>query len=429
MKNVLVVAYYFPPMGMGGTQRAAKFVKYLPDFGWRPHVVTVRDVAYYAHDTTLANDVAGATTHRTASLDPQRLLHLWYSARKKPRATGPRHAGGSELNRLLNGLFVPDTKLLWLPFALVRALRVLKSENIACVLTTSPPHSAHLLGFFLKKLTGTRWVADFRDGWADGNFQYEPTPLHRWANKAMQKLVLSTADEVVAVSAGLTQKLQAGFPSRASDFHTIYNGFDSQDFKQANEDQEERKCLRIVFAGTLSGMAPIAGFLRALRNFLDKNESVQDDILVEFAGAVLDGGVHDLVSGLGLQRVVTFTGYVSHHQAVAKMCAADLLLYPVAEHASRDFVPGKTFEYLASAKPVLAIGPRVEGVTLLEQNGSAHCFSHDDENGIAGAISSSWQNWKKGQKDTERGQGIDKFERRHLTGKLAELLDSGSDNP
>ncbi|HCA81767.1 MAG TPA: glycosyl transferase, partial [Bacteroidetes bacterium] len=43
MKKVLIVSYYFPPSGGPGVQRVLKFVKYLPEFGWQPHVLTVQD--------------------------------------------------------------------------------------------------------------------------------------------------------------------------------------------------------------------------------------------------------------------------------------------------------------------------------------------------------------------------------------------------
>ena len=40
-KNVLIIAYHFPPTASSGTFRTLKFVKYLPQFGWNPIVLTV----------------------------------------------------------------------------------------------------------------------------------------------------------------------------------------------------------------------------------------------------------------------------------------------------------------------------------------------------------------------------------------------------
>jgi len=158
---------------MGGTQRMAKFVKYLPQFGWKPYVVTVKDIVYFAKDESLLADVRDADITRTGSLDPQRLLARF--AFGKPQSAVARKASGSKVwrttNRLLQWVFVPDAKVLWLPFALYRAWKRLRSENIDCVLTSAPPHASQLLGFALKKMTKIPWVADFRDGWAHGNFQ------------------------------------------------------------------------------------------------------------------------------------------------------------------------------------------------------------------------------------------------------------------
>src|ERR1700689_3090125 len=55
--NVLVIAYYFPPMGLSGVQRTLKFVKYLPEFGWRPIVLTGGETPYYAHDLSLLEEL------------------------------------------------------------------------------------------------------------------------------------------------------------------------------------------------------------------------------------------------------------------------------------------------------------------------------------------------------------------------------------
>ncbi|HFE52934.1 MAG TPA: glycosyl transferase family 1, partial [Bacteroidetes bacterium] len=45
-KKVLFVAYYFPPAGGSGVQRVLKFVRYLPEFGWQPVVLTARNADY-----------------------------------------------------------------------------------------------------------------------------------------------------------------------------------------------------------------------------------------------------------------------------------------------------------------------------------------------------------------------------------------------
>ena len=76
MKNILIIAYYFPPMGLSGVQRTMKFAKYLSQFGWKPTVLTVNPTGYYAYDLSLLREAetADIAIVRTGSLDVNRLL-------------------------------------------------------------------------------------------------------------------------------------------------------------------------------------------------------------------------------------------------------------------------------------------------------------------------------------------------------------------
>ena len=58
MFKVLVVAYYFPPLGLSGVQRTLKFVKYMKNYNWEPTVITTGDVAYFAHDKSLSKELS-----------------------------------------------------------------------------------------------------------------------------------------------------------------------------------------------------------------------------------------------------------------------------------------------------------------------------------------------------------------------------------
>ena len=57
MKKVLIIAYYFPPLGWSGVQRTLKFVKYLRDFDWDPIVVTVGETKFSILDKSLEDEL------------------------------------------------------------------------------------------------------------------------------------------------------------------------------------------------------------------------------------------------------------------------------------------------------------------------------------------------------------------------------------
>ncbi|MBI3650470.1 MAG: hypothetical protein HY231_05415 [Acidobacteria bacterium] len=69
--RVLVIAYTFPPAGGAGVQRTAKFVKYLPEFGWLPTVLTVTESCYGVQDASHTDDFPDSIKIiRTAHFDP-----------------------------------------------------------------------------------------------------------------------------------------------------------------------------------------------------------------------------------------------------------------------------------------------------------------------------------------------------------------------
>ncbi|MFQ5603266.1 MAG: glycosyltransferase [bacterium] len=423
MNTVLILAYYFPPLGMGGTQRVAKFVKYLPQFGWRPLVVTVKDVAYYAKDTTLLEDVTAAEVFRTGSLDPQRLLACF--ARNKPAVTTTPDASSHKrwrvLNKIAGWVFIPDLKVLWLPFAFVRAFRIIRQRKVECLLTTSPPHSTHLTGWLLKKLTGIRWVADFRDGWSQGDFQIEPARLHRWLNRKLEQKVIQTADAVIGVSAGLVQKLAQLNLEVESKFHLITNGYDQEDLLKIKSPAAKDK-FTMTYCGSVSAMAPLTSLVNSLHRLLKSQPDLRGKMVLELVGLDLEGKVTSQVHQFRLQDVVQQRGYVSHLMALETILYADLLLYPIAPRATQNFIPGKTFEYLAARKPVLALGPAVEGVEILRAHSSVERVDHADTDAIQNVILTHFNEFYNRTSADVAESDISVFERKALTEKLAALL-------
>ena len=54
-KNLLYIAYYFPPVGGGGVQRTTQTIKYLSQLGWNITVITVDYPSYDVYDSSLMN--------------------------------------------------------------------------------------------------------------------------------------------------------------------------------------------------------------------------------------------------------------------------------------------------------------------------------------------------------------------------------------
>lgn len=82
-------------------------------------------------------------------------------------STSPKGILGKFKWFFANYLMIVDDDIGWLPFALIKGLRIINWEDIDIIFSTSGTKTSHLVGFFLKKITGNPWIADFRDFWID----------------------------------------------------------------------------------------------------------------------------------------------------------------------------------------------------------------------------------------------------------------------
>lgn len=403
----------------------AKFAKYLPRFGWEPIIVTVKDVVYYAKDQTLLDELKGREIHRTESLDPLRLIYRLRN--KSSRDKGKGLTSNSSLLENLNDLFnrwlyLPDSKIFWWPFALSKSIQILKKEKIDAVLTSSPPHSSHLVGFFLKKFWKVPWITDFRDNWTGGELDRSPTPVHRNLNRFLEHLTLRNSDKVISVSEFITQDLRRKSGEGDSRFITITNGYDPEDFLGKKQTQNEK--FTIVYCGTLCPVSDPRNFLTALRRLIRENPGLRDSIRV-----LLVGGHYgiDLPSMLdGLDEVVELVGYVSHKESINYLLNADLLLFLIAPWCTPGMIKGKLFEYLASRRPILALIPEGEAAEIIRASGSGVVIKPEDINGIEEGIIKFFHIWKGGGKSALKKDNIKKYSRVELTRRLAQILDEVS---
>ncbi|MBN1349051.1 glycosyltransferase [candidate division KSB1 bacterium] len=430
-RKVLILSYYFPPMGMGGTQRVAKFCKYLPEFGWSPVVVTVKPVAYYAHDTSLLDNVNAAEIHRTHSLDPLRMLALRIKDHSQPEASGNPQSrrnwrGNNLLNRLnalLNWLLVPDTKLLWLPFAIFRALKIMRRQQIDLIYTTSPPHSIHLAGAFLKRRTGKKWITDFRDDWSGGESQPCPTRLHLALNRYLEKLILKESDAIVGICRQLVDTLYNKSISKHATCKVITNGFDADDFKSDAAIIQSAK-FTIVHCGSISNVSTPEPFLAALDSVFRQHPRLRANITVKFIGVDVFGKLTPLLEKYRLHDVVEFTPYLPHRMAIEQMLRAHVLLLLVTKKTGEEVITSKVFEYLASGRRILAIIPSGELAEILTSARAGKIIADNQHvYEIANAILAFYQDYLNKKLDTKPTDFITRYERKYLTRELATLFD------
>ncbi|MFH1422779.1 MAG: hypothetical protein ABIH42_08730 [Planctomycetota bacterium] len=177
-KKVIFVAYYFPPIGGGLSQRAVGFTRYLPQYNWSPEVIAApsnTDVLYY--DENLLQSIPETiNVHRIKCYYASK-LHFFSKKVKLARL----------LHFIRRPFLMPDAVNGWAKKAGEFAAKLASNQHIDAVLTTSFPYSAHLVGLRLNEQFGIRWVADFRDPWTT-KYDYKSfTPLYKHFEVNLEK--------------------------------------------------------------------------------------------------------------------------------------------------------------------------------------------------------------------------------------------------
>ncbi len=426
-KKVLVIAYYFPPMGMGGVQRVAKFVKYLPGFGWQPVVLTVKEVEYLWHDPSLMKEIPkDIQIHASGSFDPLRILFLikklFETKDKKTQKGSQLHTQGK--SRALSWFLFPDNKIGWLPWALAKGFFLCKREKIDLIFSTSPPPTSHLIGFFLKFLTRLNWIADFRDLWVGYQFEYLPTGLHKWLKHKAQRMILRSADAVVTDNGKKAEQMK-NVASRIKRLEVISQGYDSEDLKTSPEKKSD--AFRIFYSGTFSPDCNPEPFFLALSDLIKENLIPKEKVRVTHIGLSLGLDLEQLLNRYDLSEIVERRGYLPHKEALSSLSQADLFLLLISSSKGRELISsGKIFEYIAVGKPILAVvPPGGAAAQIIKQLNAGKVVSPENIPEIKETLFHFYKKFENKKITSEiRTDDLRFFERKYLTSRLAKLFES-----
>lgn len=413
MKKVLMITYLFPPIGGGGVQRTVKFAKYLPQFGWEPLILTVEEKNYKGGwwqipDPELLEDLPKETKiYRTFSLD--------FIFQGKI---------GKLIHYLARILFAPDDELIsWFIFALQKGVAIIKDENIDVIYSTYAPITNHFVAMFLERITGKPWIADFRDPWTT-NPNYRPlSPIPATVERYCESQIYKNCDFILTSTEGYRQELLANFPFvKQEKVLSLTNGYDHEDFEQIETSLEKDATkFTITYPGSFVYDRSPEWFLKALKLLIEREPKLKKKIQVNFVGT------HDeqrtLVSELKLEEMVFFRGFVSHKEAVNWMLNSDVLLQ-VLTPRHVNCLPQKIFLYLKAGKPILALVPDGSCKDLVLEANAGIVVDPHDINKIAEAIHELFRRFQSGEKFEPKSEIVQKYDRRLLTQKLAQVLNN-----
>ena len=444
-KCILIITYVFPPSAWVGTHRTLKYCKYLGDHGWTPIVVTARTSGVTFTDETLLKQVPSqVVVHRTFDLDPAKWearLAEWQIKRRASRsndssaAAAPSAAGLSpkpglwaKAKSVIKALLTdsPDSHVFWVPFVLVRGIRVLLTKRVDIIYCTSPPHSSHLAAALLAKLFRLPLVLDFRDPWYVRGSIRTPSAKVNWLfafETWMKRMVVRSAARVICVSRGEREEMVQEFPELAPErFTFITNGYDPSDLVSENQVPCDDGRLTLIHSGTI--YPSIAGeFFEALSSLVADTPDIADRIRVRLVGEVAYD-YRATVEHLQATGVVKAYGLLPHARTLAMMQQSDVLVILMGgTKYMPSHIPAKVFEYLWAERPILAIAREGELTEIIRQSGVGIVVAPDRVGDIVTALRGLvLSHGVERRTCTPNREYVQSFERAALTRRLAEIL-------
>jgi len=433
MKRVLIICYYWPPAGGPGVQRWLKFVKYFQDFGVTPIVFAPAGAYYPLQDDSLVAEVPkGVEVIRFPVKEPYRFAK-WIS--KKKTRTMSRgiisERNPSFLENLMlfvrGNFYIPDARVGMVKPAVEFITDYLSQTTIDTVITTGPPHSAHLIGLRLRKKLDIPWIADFRDPWTTIHYHRSLNLTKSSAKKhmAMEREVLNTADAIVVTSPNTKKEFAA---STRKPISVITNGYDISDLHSETPVATgeigripDPKFTIVHIGSLLSNRNPVV-LWKVLSELIDSYPKFATKCRIKLVGVTSKEVIMSLFE-FGLGQHFDESGYVSHWEAMELQRNAQLLLLVEMDRSeTKAIIPGKLFEYLYARRPIIALGPKgsdIEGI--INETQSGRFFNYSEKEQLKEQLLLYFDDYLNDNLKVA-SVNIEKYSRRELTKKLAEIV-------
>jgi glycosyltransferase involved in cell wall biosynthesis len=444
-KHLVFINYYYPPMGGGGVQRLTKFLKYFDYQKYVISVLTVKPSFFYTLDESMLKEIPSEVrVFRSGSLDPFRLLYFFQVINSKLKRifvkgikTKEGHVENSSsthpesanlIRRISMFFFVPDSRILWLPFALIKLWRLNRLKPINMIVASMPPFTTGLIGILFQQWIKIPTILDFRDAWTCNPYLPKLGSIYSTLNEKMEKFCVEKAQGLIFVNPKLQEYYEKKYPDiSAKPLTNIRNGFDSTDFKLISKTAKSPKqSFTIGIMGTIysQGNRPIT-LLRAVEELIKEEPHFESEICLKFLGK-WSSDFLKLLNQFQIKRNVELIPYLPHQRALMKAAEFDVLSLSIESNLpGKEFVtPGRIYEYMRLGKPILALcSLDSDLVSLIRDHNAGLAIEYDQTAEIKSQLK-KWISNNSTLRELYSFDNLQKLERRKLTDSLIKFLEN-----
>lgn len=379
-------------------QRWLRFLPYLVESGYEVHVLSPQDGDFPVRDESLLLRVPKQVRiHHTRTPKSS----IWWKMllgknAKLPHGNLTLSPKDGFLKKLLlwlrlNFIF-PDLRVFWLPHARAEALKLHKAHSFDIIISTGPPHSAHLLPLWLKKrFPKLFWVADWRDPWSQIYYlQLQKPMLHaRYIQRYLQNKVCRRADLNLVISQHLLEQLPK------SNKLLLRNGFDAEQINNAKaQARVSENSFVISYVGQITMGQELIPLLSVLEVLADKSK-----LKIRFIGSNLSDEIIEQIPPKLKDRFEVLA-FLPHEKALQEMASSRLLLLLINRYEGHQgMLTTKLYEYLGMGVKILAFGPRAgEAEELIHKYQAGACFDVDEIANAQKWLIKQYQRFEAGEK-------------------------------
>jgi hypothetical protein len=277
-----------------------------------------------------------------------------------------------------------------------------------------------MIAYGVKKNLNIPWHADFQDPWTQIDYfpQLMLNPISKMIHQKMEQRIFKNADKITICSDSWKTDLES---IGAKNVDVIVWGYDEADFELIPNTLSNK--FTLSHFGSLGPDRNPSTLWRVLSEISEYNPQFKQDLEIELVGFI-GHAVADEIEKLGLISNLKKSEHIPRNEALVKMCASQALLLILNDMPNvNGRLPGKLFEYLASRRPVIVIGPESSDASKIVHgvNAGYTCNFKDYEKTKETVISlyDKFRNSGLPYNQTP----ITQYSNLNLTGKLASYLD------
>ena len=416
MKKVLFITYYWPPSGKASLHWPLQMIKYLPEYGWKPIVLTIKEDTFSGKDESLLREVnPKLIVKRTNSFEPFTLYKKFIGKKKEDQLIASETI--SKTNNSIThkisiwlrmNLFIPDARVGWYFPGIKAGSKLLQQEKVDAIVSIGPPHSSQLIGMRLSKKFNIPHYPVFIDPWVDIVYykNFTRSKLTLAIDNHLEKKVLQNSKASVFVTNTMKEDYVKKYNFLTNKSHVLYWGYNEENFKNidAHSIKDEEV---LVHAGNIFDFQNTPKFWKRVKNEIDNGRNLK----IKFIGTV-SPGIKQTIDLNGLSNYTAYLGFLPYNKMLEELSKASYLLVCATEPRH---VPGKLFEYLRTGKPIIAFGnDNSEVKEILEDTNAGMMFNYDND---------AKEFFEKiGSFKTDLSK-IKKFDRESIAKKLSGIID------